>query len=153
MEKNKKIMFKKSLICVLLLVFMNGCFLEVLQRENEEQLLGDEKWYVYKFVLKNGREFEPIWEGVQSSMIFDIDENRIFGVSVCNNYFASFTLKGKKLKMSDSGSSRRMCSPAESMSYEFFFTRGLNGDFVIHRKGKFMEIKGKEMTYYLKPAE
>ncbi|MCH5313421.1 MAG: META domain-containing protein [Helicobacter sp.] len=141
---------KKIFFSAIVLILMSGCFVDALKEKRQESFLSDEKqWYVYKFVLKDGREFVPTWQNAKSTMSFDVDEGRIFGVSVCNNYFASFKLKGKKLTISDSGTSRRMCYPDETLSYEFNFTRGLEGEFVVYRKDEQMELRGKDITYYL----
>lgn len=141
---------KKILFSSMVLICISGCFVDVMRHENEEALFGDGKqWRVYKFVLKDGREFTPMWEEAKSNMAFDISEDKIFGVSVCNNYFASFKLRGKKLQISDSGASRRLCFSEGSGVYEFNFVRGLQGEFVVKRKGRQMELKSKNITYYL----
>lgn len=143
--------FIKGALVVLVALTMSGCFVNLITQEYKDSLLEDEKqWYVYKFTLKDGQEFEPIWKEAQSTMSFDTEENRIFGVSVCNNYFATFALRGKKLKVSASGASRRLYHPSESSRYEFWFVRSLEGEFVIEKEGKEMRLKGEHATYYLR---
>ncbi|WP_295699283.1 META domain-containing protein [Helicobacter mastomyrinus] len=149
-----KYVFKITICAMTALIVMSGCFVDLVRQENKEALLESSKqWYVYKILYQNGREFTPIWEQAKSSMSFDVDENRIFGVSVCNNYFATFALSGKKLKVSNSGSSRRICFPHESAEYEYYFLKALEGDFIVRKKGNQMQLEGKEATYYLKLIE
>lgn len=143
-------LFLKVIVLVVALMSVQGCFVDLLRQENKENLLESKKqWYVSKIVLSDGRELKPIWEGAKSTMSFDADENRIFGVGVCNNYFATFALKGKKLQVSGVGSSRRMCEENEGMNYEFWFFKGLAGEFAIKKRGGKMELKGVGATYYL----
>lgn len=133
-----------------LMIGIQGCFVDLLRQENKENLLESKReWYVYKIVLHDARELTPVWEGAKSTMIFDADENRIFGVGVCNNYFATFTLIGKKLQVSGIGSSRRMCEENEGMNYEFWFFKALDGEFAVKKKGDKMELRGNKATYYL----
>nr|QGT50358.1 hypothetical protein Helico5904_0300 [uncultured Helicobacter sp.] len=140
----------KYFFIIFLLFFVNGCFIDLIKQENKETLLDDGKhWYVYKIVLKSGEEIIPT-QNAKSTMEFDADEDRIFGVGSCNNYFATFALKGKKLTMSNAGSSRRVCYPTEDNRYEFLFVRGLNGTFVVSRNYKEMLLKGSEISYYLR---
>lgn len=140
----------KVIVLVVALMSVQGCFVDLLRQENKENLLESKKqWYVSKIVLNDGQELKPIWEGAKSTMSFDTDENRIFGVGVCNNYFATFALKGKKLQVSGVGSSRRMCEENEGMNYEFWFFKGLAGEFAIKKRGGKMELKGAGATYYL----
>lgn len=140
----------KYFFIIFLTIFVNGCFIDLVQQENEKTLLDNNKhWYVYKIVLKSGEEIIPTHHA-QSTMEFDTIEDRIYGIGSCNNYFATFTLKGKKLTMSNSGSSRRVCYPTEDNQYEFLFVRGLNGTFVVSRNYKEMLLKGSEVSYYLR---
>ena len=130
-------LFLKVIVLVVALMSVQGCFVDLLRQENKENLLESKKqWYVSKIVLSDGRELKPIWEGAKSTMSFDADENRIFGVGVCNNYFATFALKGKKLQVSGVGSSRRMCEENEGMNYEFWFFKGLAGEFAIKKRSR-----------------
>lgn len=143
-------LFLKVIVLVVALMSVQGCFVDLLRQENKENLLESKKqWYVSKIVLNDGRELKPIWADAKSTMSFDTDENRIFGVGVCNNYFATFALKGKKLQVSGVGSSRRMCEENEAMNYEFWFFKALDGGFVVKKKGGKMELKGATATYYL----
>ncbi|TLD96516.1 META domain-containing protein [Helicobacter jaachi] len=142
--------FKAGLAMVLTLLFVNGCFVDLVRHENNEIILESNKqWYVSKITFKDGTEISPVWEEAKSNMNFNVNENRIFGISVCNNYFATFTLKGNKLKVSNIGSSRRMCFPNESMRYEYMFLKYLQGDFIVNKKDGKIRLEGQEATYYL----
>ncbi|RDU60832.1 META domain-containing protein [Helicobacter marmotae] len=144
-----------KIVCLNLmaLVLMSACFVDLVRKENQEILLADEKqWRVYKFVLQDGRTFIPIWQDTQATMSFDVDENRIFGINICNNYFATFAIKGTKLTISHSGSSRRICTPSESQEFQFHFLQNLEGEFIVRKDihNDQMRLEGKNATYYLK---
>ena len=129
----------------------SGCFVDIVREEHKEDLLNPSKqWYVYKITLENGEEIAPKWENAKSSLSFETNENRIFGVSACNNYFATFALKGKKLSVSNSGWSRRICHPEESMMYEYLFIKNLVGEFEVRLEGEEMRLVGSHAVYYLR---
>lgn len=132
-------------------IISSGCFVDIVREEHKEKLLIPSKqWYVYKITLENGEEITPKWENAKSSLSFDTNENRIFGVSACNNYFATFALKGAKIRISNTGWSRRICQPEESMMYEFLFIKNLTGEFEVKLDKGQMRLIGAHATYYLK---
>lgn len=132
------------------LLFSNGCFVDLVKHQNKKNLLeSDEEWHVYEIVLKDGTRLTPT-DKYESNMEFDVDENRIFGVAACNNYFATFSLKGKKMRISEKGNSRKLCFPREGMEYERAFLGGLEGSFTVSRENELMQLKGKNATYYLR---
>lgn len=143
-------LFFRIALGVGLMIGIQGCFVDLLRQENKENVLESKKeWYVSKIILHDAKELTPIWKDAKSTMVFDADENRIFGVGVCNNYFATFALKGKKLKVSGLGSTRRICKEGESMNYEFWFFKALDGEFTIKKRDGKMELRGDKATYYL----
>lgn len=146
----RKICVKLGLI-LLVMLCASGCFVDMLRQESHETLLGsDKEWYVYKIVLGDGQEFTPKWENAKSTLIFSVGENRIFGISACNNYSATFLLKGKKMNVSSIDWSRRICYPEESMKYEYWFLKNLEGNFVVKRSGKELVLESERAVYYLR---
>ncbi len=57
------------------------------------------------------------------TFVFAEDENRVSGYAGCNNYFATYNLKGAELSFSDAGSTRKMCA---DMSVEDAFLKKMN---------------------------
>ena len=51
------------------------------------------------------------------------EENRVAGFAGCNNYFATYNLKGSELTFSNAGSTRKMCA---DMSVEDAFLKKMN---------------------------
>lgn len=135
---------------LMILLTNNGCFFDLMKQENKAFLLESQKqWYVYKILTKDGLEITPPEENTKSTMSFDIDENRIFGIASCNNYFATFALDNRTLTISQKGASRRICFPNESLEYEYIFLQELEGIFKIKKSGKKMQLIGENATYYL----
>lgn len=131
-------------------IMQSGCFVDIVKQEAKESLLAhNQQWYVYKIVLKGGEILTPSAQS-SSTMSFEAEENRIFGIASCNNYFATFNLKGKKLKVQDVGSSKRMCESREAGAYEAKFLEHLHGNFEIKKSSQDMELRGKEAIFYLR---
>lgn len=145
-----KVWIKFGLLVGLMMV-LSGCFVELMKHEQEEAFLsGGKEWYVYKIILEDGRELIPKWENAKSTLSFNVDENRIFGVIACNNYFATFHLKRKKLSVSNTGWSRRICYPEDSMRYEYWFIKSLEGEFVVKKENKELILQSDRAVYYLR---
>lgn len=144
---------KKILLASFIALMFSGCFVDMIREESHESLLKpDVEWVVYKIILESGEVIEPNWQWreLHSDMQFDVKQNRIFGKAVCNNYFATFALKGKQLTISHSGSSRRLCFSNESMDYEMKFLKNLEGSFEVRQKNKEMRLYSPRATYYLR---
>lgn len=142
----------------------SGCFVDFLRKENTDILLeGDKEWFVYKIEVKKpfDKEIQASYPMIlepkkgDSSMSFDVDEGRIFGIGSCNNYFATFKLRSDKLRISNVGYSRRMCHPQENMGYERAFFANLKGEFNIKQITNDENIRelwldGEKATFYLR---
>ena len=86
-----------------------------------------------KEIVQEGANLIGTWKVIQMdgmetmknfpTFIFAEDENRVSGYAGCNNYFASYDLKGAELKFRDAGSTRKMC---QDMSVEDAFLKKMN---------------------------
>lgn len=131
-------------------IFFSGCVIEVIQDKIDSFVLEpDSTWQVYKIIYHRD-ESTHIIDKFKITMRFDMEQDRIYGINVCNNYFATFELDDMKLAISDAGSSRRECYPRESGRVAFMFISSLNGDFVVKDKGDELELIGEKATYFLK---
>lgn len=86
-----------------------------------------------KNVLQDGADLIGSWkviqiDGVESikshpTFEFSEEENRVSGSAGCNNYFASYEVKGKELTLGNAGSTRMMC---QDMTVEDAFLKNLS---------------------------
>ncbi|PAF46208.1 hypothetical protein BKH46_08495 [Helicobacter sp. 12S02634-8] len=85
-----------------------------------------------------------------ATMNFDPSEHRIYGVTGCNNYFASYAWKDSDhLEVGNTGMTRKLCEPDTLMSFEFRLMRNFNGIFSVKRNGTSMVLDNGKMQIYL----
>ena len=91
--------------------------------QNANELVGT--WKVIQIAGLESMKFFPTFE-------FVAEENRVAGFAGCNNYFATYELKGHELKLGPAGATRKMC---EDMAVEDAFLKQL-GQIAYYKKVK-----------------
>ncbi|WP_394954439.1 META domain-containing protein [uncultured Helicobacter sp.] len=89
--------------------------------------LSAKEWKVNRLSIDTRVLFAP----EDTTMIFDTDQNRIYGNAGCNNYTASIEIKNKILTIKRRTFTRKFCESQEVMEYEFELLRGLEGEYEI----------------------
>lgn len=80
---------------------------------------GNELIGTWKVIQMNGMESLANFP----TFVFAEEENRVAGYAGCNNYFATYDLKGAELSFRNAGSTRKMCA---DMSVEDAFLKKMN---------------------------
>ena len=81
---------------------------------SDSDLMG--KWKVIKIIGIESLQIFPTLEFVE-------EDNKVAGYAGCNNYFATYELKGKELHIGAAGATRKMC---QDMSVEDVFLKQLD---------------------------
>lgn len=82
--------------------------------------------------MQDGSDLDGSWKVIQidglgsfndfPTFVFDREEMKVSGYAGCNNYFASYELKGAEITFGEAGSTRKMC---QSMVVEDAFLKKL----------------------------
>ncbi|HIV48366.1 META domain-containing protein [uncultured Helicobacter sp.] len=89
--------------------------------------LSNKEWNVNRLSIDTKVLFAP----QNATMIFDIDQNRIYGNAGCNNYTANIDTDHNKIIIKRRTFTRKFCESQEVMEYEFEFLRNLEGEYEI----------------------
>ncbi|WP_394995885.1 META domain-containing protein [uncultured Helicobacter sp.] len=89
--------------------------------------LSSKEWKANRLSIDTRVLFAP----QDTTMIFDTDQNRIYGNAGCNNYTANIEIEGNALLIKRRTFTRKLCESQEVMEYEFEFLRGLEGEYEI----------------------
>lgn len=91
--------------------------------------------------------------GAEATLTFG-DDGRVFGTTGCNRYFGSYDLDDGDLTLSQVGSTRMACPPAE-MAQETEFLRALNGAENVRVQGDRLVLTSADgpLTFRALPSE
>lgn len=87
--------------------------------------LTDTTWELVSYGLRERPR--SVLPGTHVTLAFSADEGRVYGSAGCNRYFGGFAIKGKRLTIGHTGSTRMFCgSPEGLMDQEDEYLRTLS---------------------------
>ncbi|MFC3867272.1 META domain-containing protein [Helicobacter equorum] len=125
-------------ICVCAIMYV--CFFWACSTSVKPKTLSDKEWKAYRLSIDTKVLFAP----QNATMIFDTQQNRIYGNTGCNNYTANIQVEQNKLIITKRTFTRKLCESQEVMDYEFAFLRSLEGEYDIIT---LQEYKDRLSTY------
>ncbi len=106
--------------------------------EMNENGLGGVRWLLVSYLNAAGETVEALADR-EVTAEFGAD-GRVGGNASCNNYFASYTVDGANLTVSQAGSTMMACEPAEVMQQEVEFLTALQAAATFARDGETLTI-------------
>ena len=90
-----------------------------------------------------------------STLSFDVTQNKIYGVGTCNQFSANYTWKdADRISVYEVSFTRKLCSPHELMDFEINLSKKFEGIYFVQKIDKnSMILKGKGVEIYLKRYE
>lgn len=128
---------KKILLIVVALYALNGCA-DMATNDTKISLESGE-YKIEKMVINNNEIKIP------DNVTLNIDDDRIYGNSGCNSYFAGFSRGVDDITIGVAGATRMYCANEEDNKFENMYLKNLNGDFKISGNNKRIKLDGKNM--------
>ncbi len=116
---------------------------EVAVFEARSQTLAGTSWEVTAY--NNGRQaVVSVLEGTRITAVFH-DDGRITGSAGCNQYFASYVIKGESISIASPGATRRHCAdPGGAMGQEARFLAALHSAATLRLDGERLALRTAE---------
>lgn len=82
---------------------------EMAQDSIHQALQSKQEWKIHSFKLNNATEILTFEK--EYPFFIGFKEKEVFGTFGCNNFFGNYDLTNDKLKISNTGMTRKMCEP------------------------------------------
>lgn len=131
---------RKLLTLIIMIYIFNGCA----EIPNNTKINLNNGAYKISEIKINGNKIK-----IAKSATFNIDNDRIYGNSGCNSYFAGFSRGSDSIMIGTAGATRMYCANEEDNQFENIYLKNLDGEFKISGDSKTIKLYNKNMEITL----
>lgn len=131
---------RKLLTLIIMIYIFNGCA----EIPNNTKINLNNGVYKISEIKINGNKIK-----IAKSATFNIDNDRIYGNSGCNSYFAGFSRGSDSIMIGTAGATRMYCANEEDNQFENIYLKNLDGEFKISGDSKTIKLYNKNMEITL----